>query len=151
MHGTSMDFYCSDKIKTLLQLKDNGDHDALINYGNELVSNGWDDDKFVLQLMARAYYAKENIRKAVLLMNRAIKANYKCKIAEPTNEEFKNYENAVIIYNLSQLYKELGDVIRADEEYKNAVELAKKVWGKKYKEQDFLKLCKSLSFKKKSQ
>jgi tetratricopeptide (TPR) repeat protein len=142
------DFACTDKLSILYEFEEIDDFEALFIYGEKLLENGFDTDTFVLQSMAKAYYVKGNIPKAIELLNKAIDGNYLCNFVRPSKQKYIDIDKAMALYNLGELYEKIGDSEQANREFEKAFQLAKKGFGDKYNENVFLKLCNNASFKK---
>lgn len=130
-----------------MDFENSGDFDALFNYGEQLLNEGWDNDKVVLNAMARAYYARGDKQKAVELLNKSIEGKYFCEYSKPIENGIL-IDEAIARYALSELYQEIGNTAKASEQLNLAYKKAKLALGDKFSDKVYRKICENASFKR---
>jgi tetratricopeptide (TPR) repeat protein len=141
-------YSCPEKLLLLEAFEELADFEAILSYGEMLLENGFATDPVVLITMAKAYYVKGNTPKAIEFLNKSIDGNYVCDFTWSPKEKYLDWEKALAIHNLAELYQETGNSEQANIEFEKSFTLAKKAFGEKYNENVFLRLCDETSFLK---
>ncbi len=139
-------FVCMDQLNIFCDFEESEDYESLFSYGEELLEKGYDNDKFVLQGMAKAFYVKGDKEKAAVLVKKAIDGKYYCDFYAPT-EKGVLIEEAMSRHILAELYDEIGQPEKALEQFSKSIEIAKKGYGERYNEKVFQRMCAEVSFK----
>jgi tetratricopeptide (TPR) repeat protein len=115
---------CYDDLKKLNKNDERKDYDAIIDEGNALLKNGYENDKYVLRTTALAYYKKGNNTKAIDLYSLSLKGKIACEIFRPNNDTLVYFDDAITHYILGIIYKEIGDKGKSIEEKEKALVLS---------------------------
>jgi len=116
---------CGKDLEGLYDSEEKKDFEAIIEQGNRLIKNGYERDKFVLREMARAYYKKGDKAKAIELYTLSFRGKLTCEITRPIDDTGIYFDDAIIHYALSMIYREIGNNEMASKEEEISIALSK--------------------------
>ena len=137
-------FQCNEDMDKLFSYEENNNYDAIIELGNHLIKNGYENDKYVIRATALAYYKKDDKTKAIGLLNSYFEGNHSCEITRLRDNRYIYLDDATVHYILGKIYHECGLYEKSISEKEMAFYLAKFFYeskGKKFDEDLFIKVA----------
>lgn len=109
--------------------------------GNFLIENGYQDDRFVLSVLASEAYYRGNFSETVDLLESALNGDYLSELAKPSENSIF-FEEAQIHYALYLVHNDLNNTKIAEAEYSKSIKLFEKYFGKNYSEKSLKRAVK---------
>jgi tetratricopeptide (TPR) repeat protein len=115
---------CFEDLDYLIESEKRKDYEGIIEQGNALLINGYENDKYLLRTIALAYYKKSNKNKAIELYLQSFKGTISCEALRLNNDTYIYFDDAITHYVLSMIYREIGADEKSEDEKEKSIALS---------------------------
>lgn len=127
-----LDIDCMQTLGVLEHYQEKGKHYAVIKIGEHFLSCGI-EDRFIFHKLGESYFASNDKLNALKYLKLADQSKeYYCELVSPGSAKMQLFDDAMLKFQLSQLYEELGSIKESEQSLKSSHSLLQKFWGQKY-------------------